>query len=74
MLRSCHEIRKKRNVYEIDTAADGRFEYYEENIVVNGLCGPSLRVTITKAGYTSKTEEFCDLCHLKRYDHVLRRE
>lgn len=68
------DLNKNRNVYAIDTATDGRFEYYEENITVNGYCGPSLIVTISKSGYATIKQEFKQLCQFKRYDPVLRRE
>lgn len=70
-----YDDRKKRNVYEIETGADGRFEYYEENFVVfNGYCGPSLKVRIAKAGFKTQEQEFSYLCQLKRYDPVLQPE
>lgn len=69
---SIYDLNKKKTVYEMQTASDGRYEYYEDNFVVfNGYCGPSLKMTVTKSGFNSDEKEFRYLCELKRYDAIL---
>lgn len=67
-----YDLRKEKTVYEINTASDGRYEYYEDNFVIfNGYCGPSLRITVSKSGYNTNQAEFKSLCQLKRHDPIL---
>lgn len=69
---SIYDTGKKKTVYEIQTANDGRYEYYEDNFVVfNGYCGPTLKLTVTKSGFSFEEKEFRSLCELKKYDPVL---
>lgn len=69
---SIYDLSKKKTVYEINTAVDGRYEYYEDNFVIfNGYCGPSLRIIVSKSGYNTNEAEFKSLCELKRHNPIL---